>query len=187
MSLSLALVDSLTGLYNRRYLEVHLQKLIQKNEPGSKTLGVLIMDIDHFKEVNDQYGHGVGDEILKIFGERLQYNIRGFDMAARMGGEEFAIILPDVSEDMAYHISERLRRAICDEPFKCGAPGGQINVTTSIGGALIRRNDQTVEEVLKRADTALYAAKEAGRNATFFEKIGRIDPDKYKAELRKAL
>lgn len=187
VSLSLALVDSLTGLYNRRYLEVHLQKLIQKNETANKTLGVLIMDIDLFKGVNDTYGHGVGDEILKIFGERLQHNIRGFDMAARLGGEEFAIILPDVSEEMAYQISERLRRAIADEPFKCASPEGQVSITTSIGGALIRSNNRTVEEVLKRADVCLYEAKNAGRNATFFENVGRIDPEKYKEEERKTL
>lgn len=187
ISLSLALVDSLTGLYNRRYFETHLQKLIVKNKETNKKFGVLIMDIDHFKNINDTYGHTVGDEILKIYGERLQYNIRGFDMVARFGGEEFVVLLPDVSEETAYHVGERLRRSISDVPFVCNIPDGQITVTASIGGAIIEAGDYTVAEVLDRADKALYAAKENGRNATFFENVGRINPEEYKVEERKAI
>jgi two-component system cell cycle response regulator len=187
ISLSLALVDSLTGLYNRRYLEVHLQKMLQKSEQTRKNLGILIMDIDHFKKINDTYGHGVGDEILKIFATRMQNSIRGFDMVARMGGEEFVVILPDVSEDMAYFVSERLRRAIADEPFTCSAPEGSVTVTTSIGGTLIQGETTSVSEALKRADDALYAAKENGRNATFFEHIGRLDPAQFMQDVRKAI
>ncbi len=187
ISLSLALVDSLTGLYNRRYLEVHLQKMLQKSAANRKNLGILIMDIDHFKKINDTYGHGVGDEILKIFAQRMQNSIRGFDMVARMGGEEFVVILPDISEDMAYYVSERLRRAIADEPFVCNAPDGKVEVTTSIGGALIQGESVTVQEALKRADDALYAAKQNGRNATFFEGIGRLDPDRFIQDARKAI
>lgn len=187
ISLSLALVDSLTGLYNRRYLEVHLQKMLQKSAMTRKNLGILIMDIDHFKNFNDTYGHGVGDEVLKIFAQRMQNSIRGFDMVARMGGEEFVVILPDVSEDMAYFVSERLRRAIADEPFVCSAPEGKVTVTTSIGGALIQGETTTVAEALKRADDALYAAKEGGRNATYFEKVGRLDPAQFQQDGRKAI
>lgn len=187
ISLSLALVDSLTGLYNRRYLEVHLQKMLQKSAQSRKNLGILIMDIDHFKQVNDTYGHGVGDEILKIFAQRMQNSIRGFDMVARMGGEEFVVILPDVSEDMAYYVSERLRRAIADEPFVCSAPDGKVTITTSIGGALIQGESVTVQEALKRADSALYAAKQNGRNATYFENVGRLDPDRFLQDARKAI
>lgn len=187
ISLSLALVDSLTGLYNRRYLEVHLQKMLQKGVQTRKNLGILIMDIDHFKNINDTYGHGVGDEILKIFATRMQNNIRGFDMVARMGGEEFVVILPDVSEDMAHFVSERLRRAIADEPFVCSAPEGKVTITTSIGGALIQGETTDVIEALKRADDALYEAKEGGRNATYFEKIGKLDPAKFLQDERKTV
>lgn len=187
ISLSLALVDSLTGLYNRRYFETHLQKLIAKNKAANKKFGVLIMDIDHFKKINDTYGHTVGDEILKIYGERLQYNIRGFDMVARFGGEEFVVLLPDVSDETAYHVGERLRRSISDTPFVCNVPDGQLTVTASIGGAIIEAGEHTIAEVLDRADKALYEAKESGRNATFFENVGRIDPEEYKEEGRKAV
>jgi len=139
ISLSMALTDSLTGLYNRRYFDVHLQKLLQKNETSRKSLGILMLDIDHFKAVNDTHGHAVGDEILVEFAERLQDKLRGFDMVARMGGEEFVALLPDVSEDMAYVVSERLRSAIADEPFKCNVPEGSLKITTSIGGTIVEK------------------------------------------------
>ncbi len=187
ISLSLALVDSLTGLYNRRYFETHLQKLLAKSKEDGKKFGLLIMDIDRFKDINDTHGHTVGDEILKIYGERLQYNIRGFDMVARFGGEEFVVLLPDVSQETAYHVGERLRRAISDTPFVCNVADGQLTVTASIGGAIIEPGDYSVAEVLDRADKALYEAKESGRNATFFEHVGRIDPEKYKEEERKVV
>ncbi len=92
ISLSMALTDALTGLYNRRYFDVHFQKLLQKNETSRKPLGVLMVDIDKFKIVNDTYGHGVGDEILKEFSHRIQDKLRGFDMVARLGGEEFVYL-----------------------------------------------------------------------------------------------
>lgn len=184
ISLSMALTDSLTGLYNRRYLDVHLQKLLEKNRESRKSLGVLMMDIDHFKKVNDTYGHGVGDEILKIFADRLKDKLRSFDLVARTGGEEFAVILPDVSEERAYIIGERLRAAIADEPFPCAAPEGQLSITTSIGGLLLDHDPHTPKEALERADKCLYAAKESGRNCVVFEGIGKLDPDKYKEQSR---
>ncbi len=185
LSLSMALTDSLTGLYNRRYFEVHLQKLLQKNQQTKKAMAVLMMDIDHFKSINDTHGHGVGDEILKIFGNRVKDSLRSFDLVARLGGEEFVVILPDVSTDMAYFIAERLRRAISDEPFACSAAGGKVSVTASIG-AMIVDADTTLgmEEILKHADDALYDAKETGRNATVFEGKGKLDPSAYQQEAR---
>lgn len=180
ISLSMALTDSLTGLYNRRYLEVHLQKLLEKNRGSKKSLCVLMADIDHFKSVNDTHGHNVGDEILKIFAERFVDNLRSFDLVARLGGEEFVAILPDVNEEMAYIVSERLRSSIAGAPFPCSAQGGQLSVTASLGGALIDSGDHTVKEVLERADKCLYEAKHSGRNATVFEEIGKLDPEKYK-------
>jgi len=185
ISLSLALIDSLTGLYNRRYLEAHLQKLLMKNEAINKSLGVLVMDIDHFKKINDTYGHGVGDEILKTFAERLKRNIRGIDMVARLGGEEFVVLLPDIPTERAYQVSERLRRSIADEPFACSAPGGTVSVTTSIGGALIESGQHAVPDVIARADRQLYMAKENGRNKCYFEGKGALDPAQYLLEDRK--
>ena len=177
ISLSMALTDSLTGLYNRRYLEVHLDKLLEKNRNDRKSMAVLMIDIDHFKAVNDTYGHNVGDEILKIFAQRLKDGLRPTDLIARLGGEEFTVILPDVTEDRAYMVAERLRRAIAKDPITCSTDDGCLNITTSIGGALIDYEPHTVQEALERADKVLYSAKDSGRNCCYFEGKGKLDPD----------
>ncbi len=185
ISLSMALTDALTGLYNRRYFDVHFQKLLQKNERSRKPLGILIVDIDNFKAVNDTYGHGVGDEILKEFAHRIQDRLRGFDMVARMGGEEFVVLLPDVTEDMAHTVAERLRSVIADKPFKCKVPDGALKITTSLGGTIVKAGTKVdALDALKEADDALYAAKEGGRNASYFHERGRLDPDQHQPEPR---
>lgn len=185
LSLSMALTDPLTGLYNRRYLEVHMQKLLQKNESSKKSMGVLILDIDNFKNFNTVHGYLVGDAVLKIFAERIQDSLRGFDLVARLGGEEFVVILPDVVPEKAYLIAERLRRSIADEPFSTGADGQKIGVTTSIGGLIIESGaTQSIPEILKRADEALHTAKNSGKDQAVFEGKGKIDPAQYATEAR---
>jgi len=184
-SLEMAVRDGGTGLFNRRYLEVHLQKKLDDSMEHGKNIGVLILDVDHFKIVNDTHGHVVGDEVLKVFAERLIDNLRGFDLVCRLGGEEFVAILPDVPPDKAMFIAERLRRSIADEPIKCNVKEKQLRVTTSIGGALIEPGRYTVQQVLDRADKALYEAKHGGRNCTVFEKIGKLDPDTYRQDTRR--
>ena len=178
VSLSLALTDTLTGLYNRRYLMVHLEKLLKKNAEAKKSLCVLMADLDHFKHVNDTYGHNVGDEVLKIFSERVIQRLRGFDLIARLGGEEFIVVLPDINLDMAIQVAERLRKGICSEPFKVGTPAAplDINVSVSVGAMLIdvRQSEVTTEQVLKRVDDELYKAKGAGRNCVYFAGLGQI-------------
>ncbi len=186
VSLSMALTDTLTGLYNRRYFEVHLQKLMDNNKASGKTLGVIYTDIDHFKAVNDTYGHGVGDEVLKTFSKRLTDNLRSFDLVARIGGEEFVAVLPDTDEATAHIIAERLRRSISSQPFKTSHPE-PLEITTSIGGVVIDGEDQTITQVLERADAQLYLAKHGGRNTAFFEKAGQIDPEKYRPQSRPIL
>lgn len=186
VSLSMALTDSLTGLYNRRYLEVHLEKLLKKNQENNKSMAVMMIDIDHFKPVNDTYGHKAGDEALKIFSKRLVDNLRSFDLVARLGGEEFVVILPDISERRTYMVAERLRRAIQDAMFEVGAPDGPIKVTTSIGAAIIEPGEHTVQQVLERADKMVYDAKENGRNCVVFEDIGKLNPDDYEVQGRQA-
>lgn len=186
VSLSMALTDSLTGLYNRRYLEVHLDKLLKKNQENNKSMAVMMIDIDHFKPVNDTYGHKAGDEALKIFSKRLMDNLRSFDLVARLGGEEFVVILPDISERRTYMVAERLRRAIQDALFEVGAPDGPIKVTTSIGAAIIEPGEHTVQQVLERADKMVYDAKENGRNCVVFEDIGKLNPDDYEVQGRQA-
>ncbi len=179
MSLSMALTDSLTGLYNRRYFEVHMQKMLQNLENSNKPMGVLMMDIDKFKSVNDTYGHGVGDEVLKVFADRMKDKLRSFDLVARLGGEEFIAILPDVTPEKAMFIAERLRKAIADEAIACNVEGGSLPVTTSIGGAVISDGSLAIEDILKKADDSLYQAKESGRNCVVFDGIGKLDPEKF--------
>lgn len=177
MSLSLALTDSLTGLFNRRYLMVHLEKLLRKNAESKKQLCVLTLDLDHFKKINDTYGHGAGDEVLKTFAERMTQRLRSFDLVARLGGEEFVVILPDISRDMAIQVAERLRKGVADIPFKISVPPGEIKVTVSVGAALIDGEDISVEEALKRSDDELYKSKETGRNRCTFAGIGVVTSD----------
>ena len=184
----MALTDTLTGLYNRRYFDVHLQKLIQTNQQNRKNFAVLMVDVDKFKGVNDTYGHGVGDEVLRAYASRLKDTVRGFDLVARLGGEEFVVVLPDITPDMAYLIAERLRRALGGRPIKCGSPSGELTVTASIGGFVVGPSQNLPsEEILKRADEALYAAKNGGRNQTVFVGVGKLDPDKYKIAERQAM
>jgi two-component system cell cycle response regulator len=185
MSLSMALTDSLTGLYNRRYFETHLQKLLAKNAENRKSMAIVYLDIDHFKHVNDTYGHGVGDEILKIFANRLVDKLRSFDLVARLGGEEFVAILPEVQAETAHYIAERLRRAISDHAFTCSVPEGELEVTSSLGGVVIEAGEDNMAEVLERADAQLYNAKEDGRNCIYFEGVGRLDSDSITIEERK--
>jgi len=184
LSLSMALTDSLTGLYNRRYFEVHLQKLLEKNQASKKSMCILMLDVDHFRTFNNTHGHAVGDVVLKIFAKRILNSLRSFDLVARLGGEEFVVILPDISTEMAYLIGERLRRNIADEPFPCDVEGGSVRVTTSIGAAIIKDGIATMAQVLKRADDCLYAAKEGGRNCVVFEEKGKLNPADYQVEAR---
>lgn len=179
VSLSMALTDTLTGLYNRRYLNVHLEKLLKTEGDQRKPIAVLMFDLDRFKSINDNYGHAVGDEVLKTFADRLKTRMRGFDLLARTGGEEFVAVLVDVSPEKANFIAERLRRAIGRRPMPVNTPEGQLTVTTSLGGAYIGTDHVTVDEALQRADDQLYKAKEGGRDAVFMEGKGKLEPTDY--------
>lgn len=187
-SLSMALTDTLTGLYNRRYFDTHLHKLIETNQANRKAFAVMMLDVDKFKNVNDTYGHLVGDEILRTFAARLKDAVRGFDLVARLGGEEFVVVLPDVTPDLAYSIAERLRKSLGNKPVKCATPTGELTVTTSLGGMVIEPNQtQGVDEIMRQVDEALYAAKNGGRNQCVFVGVGKLDPDKFKTPERTAM
>jgi len=162
-NLEMAVTDALTGLHNRHYMQTHLQTLVREALKDGRELSVLIADIDHFKQVNDTYGHDVGDLVLQEFSVRLKHNTRGADLACRLGGEEFLIIMPDTPRSMAYRIAERLRALIAAEPFKISAEQA-IRVTTSVGIATLETLDDTPDTIVKRADNGLYAAKRRGRN-----------------------
>ncbi|HMK67930.1 MAG TPA: diguanylate cyclase, partial [Stellaceae bacterium] len=162
-SLSMALTDSLTGLYNRRYLAAHLDGLMLRTEAGAVGPALLAIDVDRFKGINDSKGHAAGDAVLVEIAQRLGRNIRAFDLAARYGGEEFVVVMPETDTQIAGVVAERLRRAIADEKMVIAdAPEG-IPVSVSIGVAVATAGD-TSATLLKRADDALYSAKSLGRN-----------------------
>jgi two-component system cell cycle response regulator len=162
-SVEMAITDGLTGLHNRRYMEAHLKTLVDKARASGRPLSVLVADIDHFKSVNDTYGHDAGDVVLREFAARFRRNTRGIDLACRLGGEEFVIIMPDTDIVRAYQVGERLRACVAAEPFVVNSTT-QLRVTASVGLATLERNTDTTETLFKRADQALYTAKRDGRN-----------------------
>lgn len=163
-SLSLALTDSLTGLYNRRYLLSHLRRLMEDTSHRQKPLSLLMLDVDHFKQVNDTYGHAVGDMALQHITEVMRTNVRNVDTVARLGGEEFVIVMPDTHETFAVRIADRLRQRVAETAMVL-PDGRSLSVTVSIGCAMRDSpEDDTVEALMQRADQALYRAKNAGRN-----------------------
>ncbi len=163
-SMEAAVTDQLTGLFNRRFLNAQLAPLLQRTACGAEPLSVLIVDIDHFKKINDAHGHDIGDLVLKEFSARLASNSRPSDFVCRMGGEEFAVIMPGASGDVACLAAERLRRQIAGAPFPIGPGRAALPVTASIGVAQSSGADDRAELILKRADEALYEAKRSGRN-----------------------
>ncbi len=163
LSMQLATTDAVTGLYNRHYLTSHMDTRMQAAQKQGKELSVLMMDIDHFKAVNDTYGHAVGDLVLKEFATRIERNIRGVDLAARYGGEEFVVMMPETPTDWATMIGNRLREEVSDNSFDFELQEGPISITVSIGVAT-SKDGQTPAQLLESADRALYEAKAAGRN-----------------------
>jgi len=163
-SVEMAITDPLTGLHNRRYMESHLKTLVEEANQRGKALSLLITDIDYFKSVNDSYGHGAGDGVLKEFAARIRENIRGVDLACRLGGEEFVIVMPDTDLAMAYHVAERLRAGIARRPFALDAKAAALDVTASVGVASLEGARDSPESLLRHADQALYRAKRDGRN-----------------------
>jgi two-component system cell cycle response regulator len=164
----LAVMDSLTGLHNRRYMETHLRTLVAEAANSGRPLSVLVADIDYFKRINDTYGHDVGDAVLREFASRFRRNTRSIDLACRLGGEEFVIIMPDTDITRASQVGERLRACVAEDSFQISAVK-TIRVTASVGLATLERWDDTPETIIKRADNALYSAKREGRNRVVTE------------------
>jgi two-component system, cell cycle response regulator len=162
-SVELALTDPLTGLSNRRHLEAHLKALIEQAKSLSQPLSVLMADIDHFKSLNDTYGHAAGDAVLREFAERLRRNVRAVDLVCRLGGEEFLIVMPDTTAELARHVGERVCSCIGEEAFRIDS-ATRVNATASVGLATLEAAAGDADALLQRADEALYTAKRAGRN-----------------------
>ncbi len=165
--LKMAVIDPLTGLYNRRYATQHMQKIVERAQESGKDFAVMMMDLDKFKRINDTEGHDAGDMVLKEFSRRIQENVRGVDLVARMGGEEFLVVMPDAGAMTAKHVSERLRRAVECNPFVT-ADGVELNITVSIGVSIGTEKDDDPGKLVKCADLALYEAKANGRNLVSF-------------------
>jgi len=163
-SLSLALIDELTGLYNRRYLLAHLDELIARVSRDGLDAAVLLVDIDHFKQVNDTYGHAAGDDVLSELAARATNTVRSVDLVARLGGEEFVVVMPETGPAIAAAVGERLRLAIANEPFTIRASHERLPITVSVGITNVIPGGDDRDRLLKRADDALYCAKADGRN-----------------------
>jgi two-component system, cell cycle response regulator len=168
LSLEMAITDPLTRLHNRRYMSSHLDTLMKSASPA-KPISFLIMDIDHFKAVNDTHGHDVGDEVLREFANRISANVRGIDLACRHGGEEFVVVMPDTDSAFAFTVAERLRQSIESTPIKISRAPNALTITVSIGIASSNGTPDVPDQLLRRADQALYRAKREGRNRVIAE------------------
>ncbi|HEU5047900.1 MAG TPA: PleD family two-component system response regulator [Rickettsiales bacterium] len=163
-TISLAITDALTGLYNRHYLNAHLDNMVNQSIRNSKPLSLMIMDMDHFKAVNDTYGHDMGDVVLKQLAEIIIKTVRSADLAARFGGEEFVVLMPETDKKQAMEAAERIRKIVEAAEFKLTNGDGHIKKTVSIGVSFLDELGDSGQALLKRADEALYKAKETGRN-----------------------
>ncbi|MDD7910691.1 PleD family two-component system response regulator [Pseudovibrio exalbescens] len=172
-TVEMAVTDALTGLYNRRYFEHHAGAHIARAIKEGKFLSLLLLDVDHFKSINDKYGHDVGDEVLVEFAHRLRRNVRGLDLVCRYGGEEFVIVTPETDQKVALTVAERLRAEIAAMPFTVVGKTEKIPITASIGVATLQSTDETTASLVKRADQGLYSAKNGGRNQV---QLNLIDP-----------
>jgi len=157
----MALLDPLTRLANRQHIEANLQRRLEEYTRYGWTFGVLFIDIDHFKKINDSYGHDIGDKVLKLVSLTLQNSLRPFDFLGRWGGEEFVALVVNVNEKQLVHIAERARRLL--EQSQILLKQDPIKVTVSMGATMAIRGD-TLEDLIKRADRLMYRSKSAGRN-----------------------
>lgn len=157
----LSQTDALTLLYNRRYLDDVLPREMDRARRYGHALSILMIDLDHFKRINDEYGHDVGDEVLNLFGERLRALSRFADLSARWGGEEFLVMMPETSGARAREVAQRLCTGLGTMPYQTRA--GDVTVTLSIGVATMDPEDDR-SSLIRRADDALYGAKRGGRN-----------------------
>jgi diguanylate cyclase (GGDEF)-like protein len=163
-----AFVDALTGVWNRGALFDLLHREIERAKRSKSSLSLAILDIDHFKSVNDTFGHPAGDEVLKELCARLQKGVRPYDAVGRYGGEEFVVVFPDTTIEQAATLAERLRSAVEAAPFVLGGQEQTLTVSAGVTGLRLKGEsgppEDTLESLLQRADDALYQAKRSGRN-----------------------
>ena len=165
----MATTDTLTGLCNRRTFTEKSTTLVELGQRYNNSVAVALFDIDHFKQINDTFGHAAGDEALRVFAAVLQVQARCVDVVGRLGGEEFGILMPETDLTGAIHIAERLRQEI--ETARITAAGEQFNMTTSVGVTTLHQADTGLQTLLARADRFLYKAKAMGRNQVVAENV----------------
>lgn len=158
----LAITDSLTEVYTRRYLWERLEEEIVRSKTRKIHLAVLMLDVDHFKSINDQYGHLTGDQVLREIARIIRDNVREIDIVGRFGGEEFCVVLPDTDAQGAGYVAQRIRSGV--EKANLHIYDALVKVTISIGLATMKQGECTAAELIDQADTALYRAKSLGRN-----------------------
>ncbi|WP_168464145.1 PleD family two-component system response regulator [Wolbachia endosymbiont of Ctenocephalides felis wCfeT] len=161
----MSIKDPLTNCYNRRYFDTHLKNIVKDSVEKCRNLSLMMIDIDHFKAVNDDFGHNAGDELLKQVSKRISENIRVTDLLARFGGEEFVVVMPDTNISSACFIAERVHEIIAKTPFKLLGQDTEHEITVSIGVAEMESSDlYNTKQFIMRADKHLYKAKNSGRN-----------------------
>lgn len=158
----LAVTDPLTGIANRRQFFAEAEQIISEARRPVFKIAALMIDIDHFKAINDRYGHGAGDVVLHEVAQRIRANLRSKDTCGRYGGEEFSVLLSEISEQEIYQVADRLCKSISQEPVETAE--GKVQVSVSVGIAVMDAATTPLETLLQRADQALYTAKQAGRN-----------------------
>ncbi|MGW8252138.1 MAG: GGDEF domain-containing protein, partial [Anaerolineales bacterium] len=176
----LAVTDTLTGVYNRRGLFEHGEREINRSLRSSRPLAAIMLDIDHFKQVNDAHSHAVGDQVLQTLARLCQENLREVDIFGRYGGEEFAILLPDTDIDSAIQAAERLRRCVSEAQIT--TQHGPISITVSLGVASNEGEINNLAVLLDRADSAMYEAKHSGRNQVYLAESQQV-PTEHPAQI----
>jgi diguanylate cyclase (GGDEF)-like protein/PAS domain S-box-containing protein len=160
---NMATIDSLTGLANRQAFMQRAKNEFNRARRYARPLTVVMIDIDHFKAINDQYGHAAGDDVLRQAADICQSSLRGSDFMGRVGGEEFVLLLPDTPPTNAYYVAERMRTHLCETSIEL-ENGTRLNITASFGVASMNEDDSDFDALLERADEAMYHAKHDGRN-----------------------
>jgi diguanylate cyclase len=159
-----AMTDALTGISNRKLFDIEFYRMVNEAHAEKKPMSLLMVDIDYFKSFNDNYGHQVGDQVLKLVARTLKDGVKGRDLPARYGGEEFAVVLPETPLDGAVKLANALREAVAAKEIMNRATGTKLGrITMSVGAAQLGPNEKTAE-LIERADAALYKSKQDGRN-----------------------